>query len=117
MFSADDAEVRVLVEQNDKVKRHAVEKAVADAHQALEAAGQTYRQSSRSSRRTKGDLLPYADALLRVMSHYLKVTTATPGVDTVRYKSLEMAFQLIFDNVRNKVWKGTDGLMPFKPKA
>lgn len=116
MYSADDAEVTVYVENNPRVTendmRNTVEsvfKRQADLGKRRPAACPKVVVQSKA----EADLLAYADSLLGIMGRYLSFSGNQPDGHFIRFKRLSMSYQIVFDGVRKRVWRGTESLKPF----
>lgn len=53
------------------------------------------------------------DSLLGIMRRYLAFSGTQPDGHFLRFKRLLMSYQIIFDGVRKRVWRGTASLEPF----
>jgi hypothetical protein len=116
MYSADDAEVTILVERNPRVAADQVKETILGVHQRLTDLGKRRPLRAPSvlvQSKEESDILAFADALLGVLNGYVVFEGRTPTAAFVRFKQLALSFQLVFDEAREKVWRGMEGLQPF----
>ncbi|MDR6643561.1 hypothetical protein J2X57_002782 [Luteibacter sp. 1214] len=116
MHSADDADVTVYVENNPRITQDEMRDMVEKVFLNQFYFGKRRPPSSPSvvvQSKKEADLLAYADSLLGIMGRYLAFSGNQPDGHFVRFKRLSMSYQLIFDGVRKRVWRGRASLMPF----
>jgi hypothetical protein len=116
MYSADDAVVKVFVENNPHVTQNEIGAVVVDAynrHRAFAKRRPPDRPEVIVQSKSEADLLAFADGLLGVLGRYLAFSGSQPDGAFLRFKRLSMSYQIVFDGVRKKTWRGTDSLLPF----
>lgn len=116
MYSADDAEVTVYVENNPRVSENDMRDMVENVFNRQAYFGKRRPATCPKvvvQSKAEADLLAYADSLLGIMRRYLGFSGTQPDSHFLRFKRLSMSYQIVFDGLRKRVWRGTASLKPF----